>query len=47
VPFQEAEDDLVIIEASRPVADLRKIKGVRPRKPVDADRLLSELRADR
>src|SRR5215510_9641106 len=47
VPFQEDEDDLVIIEASAPVSELRKLKGVRPRKPVDVDKLLSELRADR
>jgi len=47
VPFQEDEDDLVIIEASAPISELRKLKGVRPRKPVDVDKLLSELRADR
>ena len=47
VPFQQDEDDLVIIEASAPVSELRKLKGVRPRKPVDVDKLLRELRADR
>jgi prevent-host-death family protein len=47
VPFQQEEDDLVIIEASAPAGELRKLKGVRPRKPVDVDKLLRELRADR
>jgi antitoxin (DNA-binding transcriptional repressor) of toxin-antitoxin stability system len=47
VPFQEDADDLVIVEATAPVAALRKIKGVRPKKRVDVDKLLRELRADR
>lgn len=47
VPFKEEADDLSIIEATAPPADLRKIKGVRPKGPVDVDKLLSELRADR
>src|SRR6187401_1985120 len=48
VPIQrEEEDDLLIIEASAPVADLKKIKGVRPRKPIDLDKLLRDLRADK
>ena len=47
VPFQEDEDDLVIVEPSLPITALKKLKGVRPRKPVDTDKLLSELRADR
>lgn len=47
VPFQEEADDLVIIEASASPAELRRLKGVRPRKPVDVDKLLSELRRDR
>ena len=47
VPFQQDEDDLVIIEASAPISELRKLKGVRPRKRVDVDKLLQELRADR
>ena len=46
VPFQE-DEDLVIIEASAPVSELRKLKGVRPRQPVDVDKLLRELRADK
>jgi prevent-host-death family protein len=47
VPFQEGEDDLVVIEASAPPSELKKIKGVRPKKPVDVDKLLRELRKDR
>jgi len=47
IPFQDEEDDLVIIESSVPVAELKKLKGVRPKKAVDIDKLLGELRADR
>ncbi|MBI4473929.1 MAG: type II toxin-antitoxin system prevent-host-death family antitoxin [Acidobacteria bacterium] len=47
VPFHEDEDDLVIIEASAPPSELKKIRGVRPKKPVDVDRLLADLRKDR
>ena len=47
VPFQDETDDLVIIEASAPPADLKRIKGVRPKKPIDVDKLLADLRKDR
>lgn len=47
VPFKDEGDDLVIIEESRPLADLKQIRGVRPRMRVDVDRLLRELREDR
>ena len=47
VPFEEEADDLIIIEASALPAQLNRIKGVRPKRPVDVDRLLSELRKDR
>jgi prevent-host-death family protein len=47
VPFSEDKDDLVIIEASSTPADLKKIKGVRPKKAVDIDKLLMDLRQDR
>lgn len=47
VPFQEETDDVVIIEASAPPADLKRIKGVRPKKPIDVDKLLADLRKDR
>jgi antitoxin (DNA-binding transcriptional repressor) of toxin-antitoxin stability system len=47
VPFQEEPDDLSIVEASAPPSDLKKIKGVRPKKRVDIDKLLREARGDR
>ena len=47
VPFQEEQNDLVIIEASASPAELKRLKGVRPKKPVDVDKLLRELRQDR
>jgi prevent-host-death family protein len=47
VPFQADVDDLVVIDESTPPSDLRRIKGVRPKKQIDVDRLLRELRKDR
>ena len=47
VPFDEEQDDLTILEASAPVSDLKKIKGVRPKKPIDVNKLLRDLRSDR
>jgi prevent-host-death family protein len=47
VPFQEEPDDLVIIEATAPPSALKNIKGVRPKKRIDVDRLLRESRGDR
>ena len=47
VPFESEPDDLVIIEASASPSELKRIKGVRPKKPIDADKLLRELRRDR
>lgn len=47
VPYQEEPDDLSIIEASTSPAALKRIKGVRPRKRIDVDRLLRESRGDR
>jgi prevent-host-death family protein len=47
VPFEKEPDDIVIIEASVSPTELRKIKGVRPKKRIDADKLLRELRRDR
>jgi antitoxin (DNA-binding transcriptional repressor) of toxin-antitoxin stability system len=47
VPYLEDMDDLVILDATDPPSALRKLKGVRPRKHVNADRLLQELREDR
>jgi antitoxin (DNA-binding transcriptional repressor) of toxin-antitoxin stability system len=45
-PFDE-DDDLVVIDATSPVSDLKRIKGVRPRRTVDTDKLLQDLRKDR
>ncbi|HYR42713.1 MAG TPA: type II toxin-antitoxin system prevent-host-death family antitoxin [Terriglobia bacterium] len=47
VPFQENSDDLIIIESSAAPASLKKIKGVRPKKRVDIDKVLRDLRRDR
>jgi prevent-host-death family protein len=47
VPFREDEDDIVIVEASGSPSELKKIKGVRPKKPIDVDKLLRDLREDR
>jgi len=47
VPFQEDPEDLVVLEASRPSSDLKKIKGVRPRKKLNLDKILRESRRDR
>ena len=47
VPVNEERDDLHVTAASRPPATLKRIKGVRPRKPINVDKLLSELRQDR
>ena len=47
VPFQEEPDDLVLIEASASSSDLKRIKGVRPKKRIDLDKLLQETRGNR
>ena len=47
VPYQAQDDDLAIIEASASPKELVKFKGVRPKKAVDIDKLLAELRNDR
>jgi prevent-host-death family protein len=47
VPFKDARDDLHLIVESSPPAALRRLKGVRPRKAIDLDKLLGELRRDR
>ena len=47
VPFEKETDDVEIIEASHSPAELKRIKGVRPKKPIDVDKLLAELRRDR
>ena len=47
IPFTDAQDDLRLIAESSPPAALRRMKGVRPRKAIDVDKLLGELRQDR
>jgi prevent-host-death family protein len=47
IPFQEEPDDLVLIEASAATSSLKRIKGVRPKKRIDLDKLLRESRGDR
>jgi len=47
VPFHEDPDDLVIVDAPASPSELKKIKGVRPRKRVDVNKLLRESRGDR
>src|SRR5262249_16385760 len=42
VPYQAQDDDLATIEASASPKELTKIKGVRPKKAVDMDKLLAE-----
>jgi prevent-host-death family protein len=47
VPFDKETHDVVIIEPTAPLSDLRRLKGVRPKKRVDVDKLLRDLREDR
>ena len=47
VPVKEERDDLHVIAESSPPSSLKRIKGVRPRKPIDVDKLLADLRRDR
>ena len=47
VPIQEDRDDLIIIDAPAPATHLKSIKGVRPRKRINVDKLLREARGDR
>jgi len=47
VPFESEPDDVVIVEASARPSTLKAIKGVRPKKSIDVNKLLQELRKDR
>jgi antitoxin (DNA-binding transcriptional repressor) of toxin-antitoxin stability system len=47
VPYDEHPDGLVIREPRRPGEDLRKIRGVKPRRAVDVVRLLRVSRDQR
>ncbi len=43
VPYAPDEDDgFEVVPASLPVSDLKKIRGVRPKRPIDVVRLLRE-----
>lgn len=47
VPYEEMEDRLTIEEPTAPLADLKKIRGVRPRRPIGVVELLRESRDQR
>lgn len=47
VPIERAADDLHVDEPRRPLSDLRKVKPVRLRRPVNVSRLLRESRDQR
>jgi prevent-host-death family protein len=47
VPFQEEQDDLVLVEPTGTPADLKRIKPVSPKKRIDLDKILREMRGDR
>jgi prevent-host-death family protein len=47
VPYDERDDGFVVHEAQRPAAEVRKVRGVKPRKQVDVVRLLREDRDQR
>jgi prevent-host-death family protein len=47
VPFTSDRDDIHVIAESDSPATLKRLKGVRPRKRIDVDKLLADLRQDR
>jgi prevent-host-death family protein len=47
VPFKEEPDDFIVIEPTAPPSGLKRIKGVRPKKRIDLDQVLREMRGDR
>jgi prevent-host-death family protein len=47
VPYDERDAGFVVHEAQRPAAEVRKVRGVKPRKQVDVVRLLREDRDQR
>ena len=47
VPYEETEDRLTIEEPTAPLGGLKKIRGVRPRRPIDVVKLLRESRDQR
>ena len=43
VPYEpDEEDGFEVLAASLPVSELKKVRGVRPKRPVDVVRLLRE-----
>ena len=47
VPFNDDPDDLTVLESSAHPSTLKKIKGVRPKKRINVDKVLREVRGDR
>ena len=47
VTIDRNHDDVSLVAESSLPATLKRLKGVRPRKPIDVDELLRELRQDR
>jgi prevent-host-death family protein len=48
IPYEPDEDDgFEVVPASLPVSALKKVRGVRPKRPVDVVRLLREDRDSR
>ena len=47
VPYDEQPDGFSIEGPRRPLSDLKKVRGVKPRRPTDVLRLLEESRGDR
>jgi prevent-host-death family protein len=47
VPFAEPNDGFVVHEPTRPITDLRTVRGVKLRRAVDVVRLLRESRDQR
>lgn len=47
VPYVEGGDDFRVEEPVRPQADLKKVRGVRPRRPVDVVKVLRDSRDQR
>jgi prevent-host-death family protein len=46
VPFDDDPDDLSLIEATAHPSSLKRFKGIRPKRRIDIDRVLRELRGD-
>ncbi len=47
LPYDERDDGFVVHEAEQPAAEVRKMRGVKPRKRVDVVRMLREDRDQR